>query len=29
MSPTAVDRVAAVLREQILDAQLDAGTRLV
>jgi DNA-binding GntR family transcriptional regulator len=29
MSPTAVDRVAGVLREQILDAQLEAGTRLV
>ncbi|HMJ37484.1 MAG TPA: GntR family transcriptional regulator [Baekduia sp.] len=29
MSPTAVDRIAGILREQILDAQLDAGTRLV
>jgi DNA-binding GntR family transcriptional regulator len=29
MSPTAVDRVAGVLREQILDAQIEAGTRLV
>ncbi|HMJ36637.1 MAG TPA: GntR family transcriptional regulator [Baekduia sp.] len=29
MSPTAVDRVAGVLREQILDARLEAGTRLV
>jgi DNA-binding GntR family transcriptional regulator len=29
MSPTAADRVAAVLREQILDARLEAGTRLV
>jgi DNA-binding GntR family transcriptional regulator len=29
MNPTAVDRVTATLREQILDAQLDAGARLV
>jgi DNA-binding GntR family transcriptional regulator len=29
MSPTAVDRVASILREQILDAQLESGTRLV
>jgi DNA-binding GntR family transcriptional regulator len=29
VSPTAVDRVAAILREQILDAQLPAGARLV
>jgi DNA-binding GntR family transcriptional regulator len=29
MSPTVVDRVAGVLREQILDARLEAGTRLV
>jgi DNA-binding GntR family transcriptional regulator len=29
VTPTAVDRVAGVLREQILDGQLEAGTRLV
>jgi DNA-binding GntR family transcriptional regulator len=29
MTMTAVDRVAAILREQILDAQLEAGARLV
>jgi DNA-binding GntR family transcriptional regulator len=29
VSPTAADRVAAVLREQILDGQLPSGTRLV